>query len=336
MRVKVGVGLDDLVFGMSQEMASHIMGQPDKVIVDEPLRDIAYWFNRKQIQLIFDQSEDYRLYSMVIFNPSVELFDQRVIGRTKSEILDFLRVNGCSCFRYEDYDLFETVHCEELWSEFTFQFGRLRSLTISPLFDDDENIVWPVLGDLGRSLDNGFDCLDVCNVADETPWEGVSMEVSLGRGVGDIVFGMLREDVIQIMGEPDKVLDSDDDVVIYSYDEQMLLVKFDMEEAGRLYSLDVYNPQVILFGSKIIGVGKSDVLALLDVNGYSDFVLDDYEYFDTVYCRDMRSTLRFRFDALTDIEFSPLSNSDHEPIWPLLMNSTPCHGDTYDPHRFPS
>lgn len=145
MEIKIGIGLDNIIFGMSQEDVKRIIGKPDKITEDERPDGITYYYNHLLIKTNFDKDEDCRLYSIEVFNPDVYMFDQKIMGKEKDEILDLLKSNGYCEIEQEDYSCFETVFCEKIWSTFEFEFNRLRNIEFSPLFGDDgATIIWPM------------------------------------------------------------------------------------------------------------------------------------------------------------------------------------------------
>jgi len=143
IEIKIGIGLDNLIFGMSQEEVISTLGEPDKVNATEMDNVIVYYFNNELIKTKFDEEEDLKLYSIEVHNPEVLLFNKKVINHTKGEIESLLVSNGYTKFIYEDYDTFDTIFCEEIWTTFAFGFNRLRNIEFSPLFKDAENILWP-------------------------------------------------------------------------------------------------------------------------------------------------------------------------------------------------
>lgn len=95
------------------------------------------------IKLKFDKDEDGKLYSIEVFHPDVILFNQKVIDKQKEEIENLLKNNECYNLEFEDYDTFETLFCEKIWSTFMFEFNMLRSIEFSPLFENENDIIWP-------------------------------------------------------------------------------------------------------------------------------------------------------------------------------------------------
>jgi hypothetical protein len=143
MEIKIGIGLDNLIFGMSQDEVKSILGMADKITETEKEEGIVCYFNKLLIKTKFDKNEDCRMYSIEVFNPEAIMFGQKIIDADMQKILKILESNDCEKIEREDYDTFETIFCEEIWSTFLFEFDRLRSVEFSPLFGDDDKIIWP-------------------------------------------------------------------------------------------------------------------------------------------------------------------------------------------------
>ena len=144
MEVTIGIGLDNLVFGMTQDDVKTLLGEPNKITDQELDFAIIYYYNEKMLKIKFDKDENLRLYSIEVFKPDVLMFDQKVIGKTKEQITSLLKSLGFSELEFEDYDTFDTVFSEKIWTTFCFEFDRLVSFEFSPLFEEDgETIIWP-------------------------------------------------------------------------------------------------------------------------------------------------------------------------------------------------
>ena len=143
MEVKIGIGLDDIVFGMSQEEVKSILGLPDKVYEFEEIKAIVYCYNKFLIKIYFDRREYLKLYTIEVSNPEAVMFGQKIIGKEKKEVLDILSANGHTQFEHDDQDFLEFFLCESIWSSFSFEFDRLTNFYFSPLCDEHENTIWP-------------------------------------------------------------------------------------------------------------------------------------------------------------------------------------------------
>lgn len=143
MKIKIGVGIDNIVFGMSQEEVKNLLGLPDKVSDTEWSHGVVLTFNSIMTKFKFDKKENLKLVSIETYYPDSAIFNQRIIGKEKEEIEALLHSLGYSKIEYEVYEFFETIHCDEVDTTFEFEFNRLRGIEFSPLFDSDEEIVWP-------------------------------------------------------------------------------------------------------------------------------------------------------------------------------------------------
>ena len=144
MEIKIGRGLDNLIFGMTQDEVKSTLGQPNKINYCELDWGIVYYFNNKLLKTTFEEDYDLRLFTIEVFNSEVIFLNQRVIGQPKEKIEQLLNENGYSSFIYEDYDTFDTFFCESINATFYFEFDCLRSIMFSSLFSDDNIIAWPV------------------------------------------------------------------------------------------------------------------------------------------------------------------------------------------------
>lgn len=43
----------------------------------------------------------------------------------------------------EDYDFFEVIFCEKIWTVFCFEYDRVKSIEFSVLLDGKDNWMWP-------------------------------------------------------------------------------------------------------------------------------------------------------------------------------------------------
>ena len=143
MEIKIGLGLDNLIFGMLQEDVIDLMGEPDKISDTEKENGVVYYYNDQLIKVKFDQEEGSKLYAIEAFNQESVMFDNRIMNKDKREIVELLKTRGYHEIEEEEYTHFETVFCREIWSTFMFEFNRLRSVEFSPLFENNDRIIWP-------------------------------------------------------------------------------------------------------------------------------------------------------------------------------------------------
>ncbi len=143
------------------------------------------------------------------------------------------------------------------------------------------------------------------------------MNIVVGRGVNEILFGISRESLISKIGEPDKVSLSElINYAVFIYNDQMTKYKFNQEENYILTSIESKNPQVRLYNKCIIGYKKDALLEFLKSKGVVSFEYEEYEFFETVYCEEISATFEIEFNKVVGIEFSPLYDDIGDYILP--------------------
>ena len=142
------------------------------------------------------------------------------------------------------------------------------------------------------------------------------MNVEIGKGLSNIIFGMTENEVIATLGKPDKVIAGIDDNKEFLYDLFKLKLIFDSEEGNRLYSIEVFKKEVTFLSTEVIGMSFDELLFFMKKNGYENYEVDSYDYFDTVYFDDCNTYFTLEFNEVTSFDFSPLFKNDDEIIWP--------------------
>lgn len=142
MIANIGIGYGNILFGMTQNDVTKILGNPDKIIT---CRDdgIEWIYNSLKIKIFFGYEENERLYSIEVFHKEVEYLSHRIIGMSLNSFRQFMESKGYDSFEHETYDYFETMYYDPLNTTFTVEFGEITSVEFSPLFEDDDTIRWP-------------------------------------------------------------------------------------------------------------------------------------------------------------------------------------------------
>lgn len=143
MEIFIGKGIDNIIFGISQEDALNILGKPDKISETEREKAIVYTYNQEILKLKFDEEDGYTLTSIEVHNPESILFSHKIINQSKAKIIELLKCNQINEFEFEEYDYFESLYCEKISATFQFEFDRLKSIDITPLYDSSCNYIWP-------------------------------------------------------------------------------------------------------------------------------------------------------------------------------------------------
>lgn len=151
--------------------------------------------------------------------------------------------------------------------------------------------------------------------------------ILIGEGLETIKFGMSREEVKAILGEPTEIetetIEDEAETVevdTFHYDEQELSLLFDSSVDFKLISIATSSEDTILKERKLIGLTESDLLDALDQMGFEDITDEDFESDsegENMFSSEEYS-ISFYVDnnEVTEIIFNPEFTEEGEIIWP--------------------
>ena len=149
------------------------------------------------------------------------------------------------------------------------------------------------------------------------------MDIKLGKGLGDIKFGFLKEKVKTILGEPNETetysFSEEDEVLTESwhYDELELSLSFNEEDDWRLSTIAVSSDEFLLEGKKIIGLKKDDLiktLKSLDLKDYEENKVSDNEEMISSDIGEVNFWLED--NEVTEIQWGPFFIDEDTINWP--------------------
>jgi hypothetical protein len=152
-------------------------------------------------------------------------------------------------------------------------------------------------------------------------------DVNIGNGLGDILFGINKEKLKYLLGEPDEIdtynAAGDEEEFLtetWHYDENEFSVSFDEEDNWRLTTFSISSPDAKLNGHELIGKKLDDVLEILDAENFGDNELenlsdDDNEQKLISYVSSSLN-LWFENNLLSEIQWGVLWTDEDTPKWP--------------------
>ena len=155
------------------------------------------------------------------------------------------------------------------------------------------------------------------------------MNIVPGIGVGAIQYGMSEDEVITLMGKPDKI--NEEEYVEGSgdwrralwYSPRNITFTFDMENDYRLGTITIMGSGYRLFGKELFNASKSLVRKVVAEYSQELLPVEDYIEFDDGPHECLSSDIlgiMFWFDSdnLTEMQCSYLFEADNETeIWPF-------------------
>lgn len=156
--------------------------------------------------------------------------------------------------------------------------------------------------------------------------EELNKNVVLGKGAMDVIFGMTREEVKAILGEPDEIEtypdDEDGQSEAWHFDEHEMSATFDEVDDWRLTSLAVSSTDYLFEGVNLIGLSTEEVIQQLEIMDLGDVSLEEISDDNIVEQQvativEVSLNLWFEDGMLTEIQWGPFwDEDDEEYIWP--------------------
>lgn len=145
--------------------------------------------------------------------------------------------------------------------------------------------------------------------------------IKIGTGIGDLPFGLTREQVKALLGEPPRIVHGveEPDSEIWFYEDQLLAVGFEPEYGGRLGSIETYDPSATLNGKSLIGRTIMEVaLALKDVFAFPIEAVfgDDEETPEQLRIPDLSISFWNEGIVIESISFGVIESESGEALWP--------------------
>ncbi len=149
-------------------------------------------------------------------------------------------------------------------------------------------------------------------------------EIKPLKGLGRLVFGLSKNEVVRQLGEADKseLIEYPDGLSteIWTYDSLQLECSFEEEEDRRLGSLEMFNGELLLKGKKIIGLDEMrfvDAFIQLDLGSILSEKTDPEDNFYNYYCRDSNMMIWISDGVVESITLMPEYDlAGNKTVWP--------------------
>jgi hypothetical protein len=144
-----------------------------------------------------------------------------------------------------------------------------------------------------------------------------SKNIELGKGFGSIIFGMTREEVRKITGEPDEIENyqhtdvNNEKAEAWHFDDPEISLAFEEFNDWKLTSIAVSSPEFLLEGNNLMGLGKEEVLLTLKKMKLGKIEQEDCSSDESpdlylLSAEDAALNLWFDENVLTEIQWSQI------------------------------
>ncbi len=153
------------------------------------------------------------------------------------------------------------------------------------------------------------------------------VDILPGVGLGVIKFGMDRNQVKMILGEPDEtdvffMTESDDsESEVWYYDDDFLSLSFDAADNWRLVTIEIDDSKFLLQGHSLYGKNKLEVITTLEKLSVTDFKhepapMDEAPTHELISSDSLGINFWFDYNAVSEIQWGPFFNADESVKWP--------------------
>ena len=153
------------------------------------------------------------------------------------------------------------------------------------------------------------------------------LDIESGEGLGGIKFGLTREEVESLMGDPEEkeVYELNDDADYktesWHYDEYEIALSFVQFDEWRLVSITSSFEDSLLFGKEVVGMKKKQLVKLLESNSVADIQYencssDDADDLLLAFSINLGMNFWLEEGLVTDVEFGIKYDDNEAPIWP--------------------
>jgi len=155
-------------------------------------------------------------------------------------------------------------------------------------------------------------------------------EIIFGSGIGDLKFGMTKNEVTVLLGKPDEIEnipgfeeeEVNEELVSWHYDELEISLVFDAHYDWRLVSISGSDEHFTLHGKSIIGLDQDEFEKMLEdlgieVTNVEDLSDDDNPNFLLLESEDLGLLVWFEEGEAIEFQILPDVHEDEETIiWP--------------------
>ncbi|MBK9735470.1 MAG: hypothetical protein IPO92_11040 [Saprospiraceae bacterium] len=154
-------------------------------------------------------------------------------------------------------------------------------------------------------------------------------EIILGSGLGELKFGMTREEVKKLVGKPDEVEnlpgfdeEVNDELESWHYEESEFSLVFDADYDWKLVSIAISDPFFTLNGHSVIGMERDEVMSLFDkmgieISNEEDLSDDENPDLELVESEELGLMVWFSDGEAIEMQILPDVEEDGETIkWP--------------------
>ena len=142
------------------------------------------------------------------------------------------------------------------------------------------------------------------------------MDISIGKGIDDFVFGKTESEIIETHGLPNKKYIDEFGDIYFKYNALEITLKFEKEHAYRLGWIETSNIKAKLLDYSPWTIAKQNLIPELTRILSEPPETEDYGSFESVTYNNSWIEFQFEYGKLNQINFGVLLDDNNQPKWP--------------------
>ncbi len=148
--IKIGKGLNDVLFGITRETLKKKYGEPTEVDrydagEDDEYLTEAWHYDELEISASFDEEDDWRLTTISTSSPTAKLNGKPIIGLTMPQLQEIIEPLDLGTVEIEEMEDDQTLlSVVDSSINFWFEFEKLSEVQWGVLWKDEDTPKWPV------------------------------------------------------------------------------------------------------------------------------------------------------------------------------------------------
>jgi len=144
------------------------------------------------------------------------------------------------------------------------------------------------------------------------------MELKPGIGIGDLKFGMTKDEIIAKLGTPDRIIEDveDEETLLLEYYALKLRLSVYGGEGDRLAYMTTSNPDLEYKGQKIIADSVDTVKDQVFGSIVNEWEFDEYDLFEVYGNDEYWISLNVEYGTVVSLELGVMINEEDGFEWP--------------------
>lgn len=144
MELKPGIGIDNLIFGLSEADVMDLIGDPDRTFTNEDdENELIYQYNSRKLRLSFYKLQERRLGYIRCGNSRITYNGKPLLGQPVKEVTENL-LKEAAPWEVASYEFFDIYFNEQHNISLNVEYEEVADVELGVVGNEDGGYKWPV------------------------------------------------------------------------------------------------------------------------------------------------------------------------------------------------